>query len=119
MRVFAVAAASLVAIVSQVQYCPAPFVLGLGAMLGMDAAAIGAADGALATIGSGAVAGGVGKISRRMSRWPIVKRAPVNLPPGVSQESYQQCQDQLKGDDVHVEISGSAPDSKSSSLIFF
>jgi len=113
MRVSTVAAASTIVIFSQVQYCPAPFALGLGGLLGMSTAAIGTADGALATMGSGAIAGGIGKISRRMSRWPVVKRTPVNLPPGVSQESYQQCQDQLNGPGVHVEISGSPPDGKS------
>ena len=113
MRFSAIAAASTLAILSQVQYAPAPFAVGLGGLLGMSTAAIGTADGALATLGGGAIAGGVGKISRRMSGWPFTKRAPVDLPAGVSQESWQQCQDQLNEPGVHVEISGSTPDSKS------
>ncbi|KAJ6094997.1 hypothetical protein N7467_002510 [Penicillium canescens] len=110
MRFSAIAAASTLAVLSQVQYAPAPFAVGLGGLLGMSTAAIGTADGALATLGGGAIAGGVGKISRRMSGWPFTKRAPVDLPAGVSQESWQQCQDQLNEPGVHVEISGSTPD---------
>ncbi|KAJ5326538.1 uncharacterized protein N7506_009640 [Penicillium brevicompactum] len=109
MHFSAIAAASALAVLSQVQYAPAPFVAGLGAALGMEAAAITAADGTLATLGGGAIAGGVGHISRRLSRSPFVSKR-VDLPPGVSQESFDQCQDQLKGDGVHVTISGSTPD---------
>ncbi|KAJ5090748.1 hypothetical protein N7532_009432 [Penicillium argentinense] len=109
MHFSAIAAASILAVFSQVQYAPAPFAAGLGLALGMESAAIATADGALATLGGGAIAGGVGQIGRRMSRFPFVSKR-VDLPPGVSQESYQQCQDQLNGDGVRVEISGSTPD---------
>ena len=111
MRFSAVAAASTLAVLSQVQYAPAPFAVGIGAALGMSGAAIATADGALATLGSGAIAGGVGHISRRMTGWPL-KSKRVDLPAGVSQESWDQCQDQLNGDGVKVTISGSTPDSK-------
>ncbi|KAJ5338655.1 hypothetical protein N7452_005383 [Penicillium brevicompactum] len=105
MHFSAIAAASALAVLSQVQYAPAPFVAGLGAALGMEAAAITAADGTLATLGGGAIAGGVGHISRRLSRSPFVSKR-VDLPPWC----LPGCQDQLKGDGVHVTISGSTPD---------
>lgn len=111
MHFSAIAAASSLAVLSQIQYTPAPFAAGLGLALGMEGAAISTADGALATLGGGAIAGGIGQIGRRISRFPFVSKR-VDLPPGVSQETYQQCQNQLNGDGVHVEISGSTPNSK-------
>lgn len=102
MRVFLVALLSGSALFSLLQTCPAPFAAGLGAALGMASATITAADSITGAAVSGAIAGGIGHASR-------VRRAAADLPAGVSQESWQQCQDSLQGSNIH--LSGTVPDS--------
>lgn len=84
-----------------VQYCPAPFAIAIGPAIGMTAAATAAADGALASMAGGAIAGGIGKAPSRF------RRNPIDLPAGVPQYNWDMCQDQLK--DAHVSLQGIEP----------
>lgn len=89
MRVSALAALSVGAVFSTMQYCPAPFsLIAVPLVEGLTEAAGVTAD---ATLGSGVIAGGIGQIGKR-----------ANLPPGVSQHSYDQCKNQLNGAHVHL-----------------
>lgn len=88
MRVSTLAALSVGAVFSTMQYCPAPFSLIAVPLVGMTEGAAVTAD---ATLGSGVIAGGIGKIGKR-----------ANLPPGVSQHSYDQCKNQLNSAHVHL-----------------
>ncbi|KAL4744287.1 hypothetical protein BDW72DRAFT_199744 [Aspergillus terricola var. indicus] len=107
MRVSALAAFSIGAVFSGIQYCPAPF-LALAGPLAISGATAAAADGALASMAGGAIAGGIGQIEKRtLKGWRSWKR--FDLPAGVSQESFQQCQDQL-GTTGTVQLSGLEPD---------
>ncbi|RJE26420.1 hypothetical protein PHISCL_01221 [Aspergillus sclerotialis] len=99
MRAPALAALSAISLFSAVQYCPAPFFFVIGPAVGMEAAAAATVDGSLI---SGAVAGGIGRAGKD-------KRAATDLPPGVSQQSVDQCNDQLNG--AQVTLSGPTPDS--------
>lgn len=97
MKVFSLAAISTAAIFSMVQYCPAPFAIAIGPALGMTAAATAAADGAVASVAGGAIAGGIGKAPSRFRR-----RAAFDLPAGVPQYNWDMCQDQLKNAQVFL-----------------
>ncbi|KAJ6121972.1 hypothetical protein N7512_004437 [Penicillium capsulatum] len=101
MKVFSLAAISTAAIFSMVQYCPAPFAIALGPALGMTAAGATAADGVIASMAGGAIAGGIGKAPSRF------RRMPIQLPDGIPQYNWDQCKDQLKG--AHVSLKGLEP----------
>lgn len=91
MRVSALAALSVGAGFSAMQYCLAPFsLIAVPLVEGLSASAGLTAD---ATLGSGVIAGGIGQIGNK-------KRA--DLPPGVPQDAYDLCQNQLNGAQVHL-----------------
>lgn len=111
MRPFAVVALSAGALFSLVQFCPAPFsflgALGVLSTEGAAEGALAAADGGLASMAGGAIAGGIGAAASNHHK----RQSIPNLPPGVSQQSVQQCQDQLKG--AHITLTGTPPNSAS------
>lgn len=90
MRLSTLTALSVGAAFSTMQYCPAPF---LAASALIESLATTVAVSADATLASGAIAGGIGRI-------PSVKRG--SSPPGVSQHAWDECTNQLKGGHVHL-----------------
>lgn len=99
MQLLSMAAVSAIAILSMVQYAPAPFLLIVGATV-ETASTIAAADGAL----GGAALGGAGAASIAHGIKSSTRRSPINLPAGVSQHSWDLCKGQLSG--AHVHFSG-------------
>lgn len=99
MQLLSLAAVSATAILSMVQYAPAPFLLIVEASV-ETAATVAAADGAL----GGAALGGAGAASVAHGISSSTRRSPINLPAGVSQHSWDLCQGQLNG--AHVHFSG-------------
>ncbi|KAJ6001303.1 hypothetical protein N7499_002783 [Penicillium canescens] len=99
MHLLSLAAVSATAILSMVQYAPAPFLLIAEASV-ETAATVASADGAL----GGAALGGAGAASVGHGISSSTRRSPMNLPAGVSQNSWDLCQGQLDG--AHVHFSG-------------
>lgn len=103
MKFFSLAALSVTALFSMVQYCPAPFAV-VGPILGMTTEAITAADSVLASMASGAIAGGISAGAAKSKGGKGKRGVPAGFPPGVSEQAWQQCENQLKG--AHIYLKG-------------
>ncbi|KAJ5643428.1 uncharacterized protein N7484_005935 [Penicillium longicatenatum] len=99
MQLLGLAAVSATAMLSMVQYAPAPFLLLTEAAV-ETAGAVAAADGSL----GGAVLGGAASASVAHGISSSTRRSPIDLPAGVSQHSWDLCKGELDG--AHVKFSG-------------
>jgi hypothetical protein len=99
MQLLGLAAVSATAMLSMVQYAPAPFLL-------LTEAAVETAGAVAAAVGSlgGAVLGGAASASVAHGISSSTRRSPIDLPAGVSQHSWDLCKGELDG--AHVKFSG-------------